>query len=129
MNTKMQQVNIKDINTDGPIRNPVLPTGFIERVQKFKNILAEVETMTLEQTVANFQKDQHPESELKLWERMASAYQTYVEANSQFNLEEKKDVLEVLLGLSMGVEEFSSTKYLNLNAKQIKDLDQIYTNP
>lgn len=45
----------------GLIRQEVLPAGFIERVQKFKEILKEVETTGVEETVSNFQRDLNPE--------------------------------------------------------------------
>lgn len=97
-------VKIKDINLNSPIQSPLLPNGFIERIRKFKEILAEVETTSLEQTILNFQHDKHPERELIIWEYIASVYEKFTTANPDLNLAEKKDVLAVALNLSMNVK-------------------------
>ena len=85
-----------------------LSESFVERVRSFKNILKEVETSTVEEALANFQKDRNPESELELWEHMALAYQDFNETNPTLTLEEKKDVLRVLLQLSWDAESFET---------------------
>lgn len=85
-----------------------LSERFIERVRSFKRTLTEVETSAIEQTLANFEKDRNPESELQLWENMASTYQDFNETNPNLTLEEKKDVLRVLLQLSWGAESFET---------------------
>ena len=117
-------IKIKDINVNGIIKTPLLPEGFIKRGQKFKKILAEVETTTLEQTVANFQQDRHSERELKLWEHIAFNYQNFIKANPNLTLEEKKDVFRVLLSLSMGIENFNDIK--NLSKQQVQCLIKNY---
>lgn len=120
----MKQVKISDINPNGPIRSPLLPAGFIERVRKFKKILAEVETTTLEETILNFQKDQHPERELMIWEHIALNYQHFINDNNGLTPESKRDVLKVLLGLSSGVESFENVK--GLNEQQVRGLSKGY---
>jgi len=56
----------------GPIRHPVLPDDFIERIKAFKKILSDFDAVSLEQTVDNFKRDTNPESELLIWERIAN---------------------------------------------------------
>jgi len=107
----IRQVKMSELKM-GPIRDQVLPTGFIERVRKYKAILGEVEPMTLEETVANFQRDKTPETELMLWEHIASIYQWSIVANSGLSFEQKKEVLSLLLALSMGMKDFSNIKKL-----------------
>lgn len=121
----MKQVNIKDISPNGPIRTPLLPEGFIERVRKFKKILEEVETTTLEHTVLNFQRDNDPEKELRIWEHIADTYQKFINENSNFSLEQKKEALKVILGLSMGIERLNDIK--TLNSQQVEDLQKRYS--
>ena len=77
-----------------------------------------------EETLGNFQKDRNPEIELELWEHMALAYQDFNETNSTLTLEEKKDVLKVLLQLSWGAESFETE---TLDYRQIQNLRSIYT--
>lgn len=117
-------INTRDININGAIKTPILPAGFIKRVQKFKKILAEVEKTTLEQTIANFQQDRHPERELKIWEHITSNYQNFIISNPNLTLEEKKDVFKVLISLSMGIESFNNIN--NLSKQQIQHLINNY---
>ena len=100
-----------------------LPESFVERVRSFKNILKEVETSTVEEALANFQKDRNPESELGLWEHMALAYQDFNETNPNLTLEEKKDVFRVLLQLSWGAESFETN---TLDDRQVQILRGLY---
>ncbi len=108
----IKRVKISDLK-QGPIRDRVLPEGFIARVQKYKVILAEVEKTNLEETVANFMRDNDPVTELILWEHIASIYKWAMVANPSLSLDEKKDVLGLLLTLSMGSKDFSEIKKLN----------------
>ena len=83
----------------------------------------EIANIPLEEALVNFQKDRNPESELELWECMALAYQDFNETNPNLTLEEKKDVLRVLLQLSCGAESFE-TKILD--DRQIQILSGLY---
>jgi hypothetical protein len=121
---RIKKIKISELNTDGAIRTPLLPKGFITRVQKFKNILAEVEKMTLEETILNFQRDLHPERELEIWEHIARIYKGYEKSNPNLTLLEKRDVLSVLLGLSMGMTDFDRIK--RLSGKQIVNISNNY---
>ncbi len=96
----------------GPIRHPALPEYFVERVKAYKQAVAEVETSTLESTLENFRRDIEPEAELILWEHIAKIYQWSIVANAGLSLEQKKEVLSVLLGLSMDIKDFSGIKTL-----------------
>jgi len=89
MKTKL--IDIKKIKKSG-IRNEQLPDGFIARVQEYKEILKEVETSSLEETITNFQRDLFPESELLLWENIASLYQAQIRENPNSALEQKKQI-------------------------------------
>jgi len=46
----------------------------VSRIEAFKAILAEHDKTSIEQTLANFRRDFHPEREIQLWERMARTY-------------------------------------------------------
>lgn len=117
-NFELKQVKISDLKM-GPIRHETLPDDFIQRVKDFKQALAEVETSSLESTLDNFQRDANPETELQLWEHMAKVYQWTVVANAgKLDLPQKKEVLNLVLGLSMGQRDFS---HLKLLSKEIID--------
>lgn len=86
----------------GPIRQAVLPEGFILRVQKLKEVLKEVETTSLETTISNFQRDLHPENELAIWEAIAQYYASMTKGNPKLTLPEKKKAFGDILRASLG---------------------------
>jgi hypothetical protein len=91
----------------GPVRHPQLDPDLIERIRAFKQILAEVDTSTIDQTIDNFKRDQHPAREVAIFERIAATYQLYLSHNLTDDLATKKDIFHVLVGASMGVEDFA----------------------
>lgn len=93
---KAIKINTSELK-EGLIRQVVLPKGFIERVQKFKEILKEVETMSPEEAVSNFQRDILPEKELLIWETIAYLYQTKLNENPNLTIQEKKRVFGEIL--------------------------------
>jgi len=123
---EIKKVKLKDIDiANTPVRHLVLPEGCIERIVAFKRALGDAEPMTIEEAVSNFQKDMHPEREIEIWERVASKYQDFLTRNSSLNSNERKEVFSVLIGTSMGREDFSELK--NLSEDQIKYLVDSYT--
>ena len=116
-------IKISDIK-QSPIRHAVLPDGFIERIRTFKQTLADVENTSLEQAVSNFQRDMHPENELRIWEHIAKVYQTFVSKNAVTDLATKKEIYSVALATSMGIEDFNNVKLLSKD--QIKNLVFLY---
>ena len=93
---KTKKIKVSDIKI-GPIRQEVLPDGFVERVQKYKEILKEVETSSLEQTLSNFQRDLHPERELLIWENIAHFYKISLRDNPNWTSKDKKQTFGEIL--------------------------------
>lgn len=114
-NFEIKRVKLSDLKA-GPIRHATLPDDFIQRVKDFKQAIAEVETSSLESTLENFQRDAHPEQELILWEHIAKMYQWSIVAHAGLTLPQKKEVLSLLIGLSMGQRDFSHIKLLSKEA-------------
>lgn len=98
----MKKIKITQIQ-QGPILQRILPTGFIERILKFKQILSEVETSSIEVTVTNFQRDYFPERELRIWETIAEQYQQMSFAHPNWTIEDKKRAFAEVLQASWGV--------------------------
>jgi hypothetical protein len=96
----MKKIKIDKIQFS-PIRQTILPEGFILRVQKYKEILKEVETTSLEETISNFQRDLNPESELAIWENIAYAYQTTNKNYPNLPIEKKKEAFGFILKSSL----------------------------
>jgi hypothetical protein len=46
----------------------------VRRIEMFKRVLAEHETTSLEDAIANFRRDRTPEREIQVWEKIASTY-------------------------------------------------------
>lgn len=98
---KLQKIKIANLK-QGLIRQEILPDGFIERVRDYKHKLAEVEHSNLEQAVSNFQRDEDPEKELGIWEKIAFAYETFALRHTGISPDAKKEAFVILLGASMG---------------------------
>lgn len=101
MKKVMKKVKLSELIM-GPVRQDTLPEGFIARVQKYKEILQEVETSSLEEAINNFQRDWHPEKELLIWENIANTYELSSKNNPNWTLEEKKKAFGELLLASLG---------------------------
>jgi hypothetical protein len=56
-------------------RRSELTKSQIHRIRAFKKVLGEHDRSTLEVAIRNFRADQHPEKEIRIWERIASVYQ------------------------------------------------------
>ena len=98
---KTVKVKVSDLKS-GPILQEILPKGFIERVIKFKEILKEVETMSIEETVSNFQRDEEPEKELLVWENIAYLYEKEAKSRPRWSPKQRKEAFRLLLSASLG---------------------------
>jgi hypothetical protein len=97
----------------GPIRHPVLPDSLVDRIKAFKAILREVDPTPLETAIDNFKRDTRPEEEIAIWERIASTYQQFLSHNAVSDPAIRKEIFAVLIGASMGSEDWSNIKKLN----------------
>ncbi|OIO30271.1 hypothetical protein AUJ77_03450 [Candidatus Nomurabacteria bacterium CG1_02_43_90] len=93
---KTNKIKVSDIKI-GPIRQEVLPNGFVVRVQKYKEIIKEVEISSIEETLSNFQRDLYPEKELLIWENMAHFYEISVRDNPDWTSKDKKKIFDEIL--------------------------------
>jgi hypothetical protein len=97
----------------GPIRHPVLPESYVDRIKTFKAILSDVDPTSIETAIDNFKRDTHPEEEIAIWERIANTYQLFLSHNPISDPAIRKEVFAVLVGASMGSEDWSNIKKLN----------------
>ncbi len=121
---KTQKINTSQIRIGNIIRTPHLPEGFIVRVINYKKKLAEIEKVSLEDTILNFQKDMHPETELRIWENISQLYEEFESLNNNLTYEAKREALGVLLVLSTGSKEIEKMK--NLSEEQVNYLKNRY---
>lgn len=79
----------------GPIRHESLPEPVVERIETIADIFDDVLPGTPEEWVEDFRRDEDPESELIVWERIADRYLHTVDPYDC--IERKRDVLKILL--------------------------------
>jgi len=104
----------------GPIRHPVLPDSLVDRIKAFKAILSDVDPTSIETAIDNFKRDTHPEEELAIWERIANTYQLFLSHNPSSDPAIRKEAFAVLIGASMGSEDWSGIT--RLSGEQIDEL-------
>lgn len=66
------------------------------RVKRIHDSLSEADPSSLDKWISDFEKDQDPESEIRVWEAIAAAYQCYC-SEHRLDPVAKQDVLRILL--------------------------------
>lgn len=79
------------------------PKEFVDRVTKYKEILKEVETSTVENTLLNFTRDVYLERELIVWEMIAELYEDGIKMHPEWDLTAKKEYFKSVLAKSFGI--------------------------
>lgn len=79
----------------GPLRHEELPPALVDRIESIADIFEDVLPASTEEWVDDFRRDEQPETELLVWERLAESYLRAVEPTDP--IERKRDVLKVLL--------------------------------
>ena len=85
----------------------------MDRIKAFKAILSDVDPTPIETAIDNFKRDTHPEQEIAIWERIANTYHLFLSHNPISDPAIGKEVFAVLIGASMGSEDWSSIEKLN----------------
>jgi hypothetical protein len=68
----------------------------VERARAIQATLVEVDDSSLEKWLGDVRKDRNPEREIRVWETIAQAYESYCSTHT-LNLEARQDVLRLLL--------------------------------
>lgn len=90
---------------DGPIRHHDLPDSLLIRIQNIWFATRTIFSISLEKTIANFQRDLRPELEVAVWERIISAMQIAMDILRSNSNEIQKQVFSVLMSFSVGNHE------------------------
>jgi hypothetical protein len=88
----------------GPIKHQKLSPKQMERINRLRDALAEVERSPIEKWVDNFERDANPDKELAVWERISAGYIRYC-SRKPLSREAKEDVFQLLLLRSMASEQ------------------------
>jgi hypothetical protein len=124
---KIEYINPAELQK-GPIQSESLSEEQLQRIDKLRQILAEVDTQTREQWIDNFKRDLNPDKEIAIWEQIAKTYQIYCSRNN-LSQEAKSDVLGVILLRSMIMNEdevLKSAKLKKLTEAQAKEVIKLY---
>ena len=107
----------------GPIRHASLTDDQINRARRLQRTFSEVDPSSLEKWVDDFRRDVSPDNELKIWEQMATAYETFI-ASRNLTVDGKKDVYGILL-MRSGAPEEEVLKHQELKVLTEKDAREI----
>jgi hypothetical protein len=104
----------------GPKIHKQLSTDLEERIRKFEPVFAQAFAKSHAEWLDGFQRDLDPESEVRIWEAMACAYQSSL-AKHALSLPAKKEAV----GLMAAGNSDASTRYLTKS--QAKELMLLYS--
>jgi hypothetical protein len=93
-------------------------------------VFAEVYPVSLEETIVNFRRDQHPDSEIDIWLKMADAYEKYLASKQgKLDLKLKNEVYKLILCRSMESDDeaIANAKLTILTEKEARDVLSYYT--
>jgi hypothetical protein len=86
-------------STGGLIRHPELSPQLIERIRQLYGGLQGILPVSLKAFIDGFQRDEHPEEELKKWEATARVYAQYVD-RVKLDDDQRVRALRMILGIS-----------------------------
>jgi len=120
-----KEIPIADI-VPGPILHQHLSFDLEERIRKLEQVLAEVYPISHQEWVEGFQRDLNPESEVRIYEAIASAYQAFM-AKQALILPAKKEAYGLLCTAGGNVEKtLARAKLQYLSGKEAEELLRLY---
>jgi hypothetical protein len=97
----------------------------IDKIRKIQSTFAEVDPASLEERMANFQRDKNPDNEIAIWLQMADVYEKYLNSkNGKLDLNTKKEVYKLILSRSAMPEKEAiiKSKLTILTEKDAKEV-------
>lgn len=115
--SNVQTIKAGDL-TLGPIVHDTLSADQIEKIKTIQAAFAEVNPSSLEETITDFKRDQHPDGEIASWLAMANAYEQFTSKHAGAPLDKKKEAYKLILLRSM---ENETDAKANANLKLLTD--------
>jgi len=115
--------------TPGAVVNETLSEKQIESIKKIHKIFSEVYPVSLDQTITNIKRDQHPDNEIEIWSAMADSYIQFSSKNSgDDQLEKRKEGFKLILMRSIMSEEevLKQIEVKLINKKEIIEILDTY---
>jgi hypothetical protein len=122
----IQDLELNDIVHDS------LTTRQINDIKRIQQIFSEVNSSTLDETINNFKRDQHPDNEIAIWQKMADTYQRFTSrTNKAIGLDKKNEAYELILLRSMMTEGEVLQKYVPkvLTKDEVNEIFSYYSDP
>ena len=120
-NSQVVKVKAGDL-LPAEIQHKELPENILVRLRIVYQTFGELLDQSIEEFIENFQRDLRPDRELAQWEIMASVYND-VTKGKNFNKDKKRDILAVLLSISLGtLDEQRAQEYKNLTYEEVVDI-------
>jgi len=123
--SNVQTVKAGDL-TLGPIVHDTLSADQIEKIKRIQAAFAEVNPSSLEETITDFKRDQHPDGEIASWLAMANAYEQFTSKHAGAPLDKKKEAYKLILLRSMESETDAKTN-ANLKLLTNKEVAEIFS--
>ncbi|WP_299098468.1 hypothetical protein [uncultured Winogradskyella sp.] len=110
-----------------PIVNDALSDEQLNNISHIHKTFNEVFPVSLEETIANFKRDENPSEEITIWLAMANAYESFVTKDSNnLTLDKKKEVFKaVFIRSMMSEDEFIQKEIDNFRRLSKDDINYI----
>lgn len=120
----IQKINPDDIRLS-KIRHDTLSLDQISKIKIIQSTFEEVYPMSLDETITNFKRDLHPDSEIAIWLQMADAYKKYINSkHGKVDLQAKREAFGLILSRSM-MSTNEALKNITLKALTEKDAKEV----
>jgi hypothetical protein len=129
--TETTDMAIRDLELNEIVHDS-LTTEQLNDIKIIQGVFSEVLSSSLDETINNFKKDQHPDKEIAAWLKMADAYQRFtLRADSAIGLDKKKEAFELILLRSMMTEEeiLDKLEPKFLTKEDVKEIFSYYLDP
>lgn len=102
----------------------------VKRITGFKEILGDVDPISLEETIENFRRDVHPDREIGIMEGIATVFQTVDQQKANRSPEERTELYNLILFRSMMSKEevLESLQLKYFSAEQASEIIELYEN-
>ncbi|MEI6864358.1 MAG: hypothetical protein WCK46_03310 [Candidatus Adlerbacteria bacterium] len=107
----------------------MLNPELIQRIERFKAILGDAEPKSLEETLQHFEQDENPEGEVRVWEKIAGAFQRWLADHPTQDISMRKETFLVLMAISMGYPSEVITTLngiTHISIEEVKQLTELY---
>ena len=111
----------------GPIIHAKLSAALLARIKAYKKILGDADQVTIKTAIDDFRRDLLPQFEVATWERIARAFQDYINRYLVTDLQTRRDVLGVLVIASTSPDRDTDCAHVHtITQDQIAELYALF---